>query len=108
MKAVIERQWAASEYKVMVAQRGGKVSAFLRGKLEWVSVPNDERLPDDLGITVSQEMASEMAQAIHIAAIEAGLLPNSERLEGELEATKKHLIDLQKAFNALLSLEQLR
>jgi hypothetical protein len=81
---------------------GGRVSLVAKAKLEWVEVERGVAIPDDTGIIIERHEAAEMARAIYAAAVEAGLLPDSERLAGELQATKRHLADLQKAFEHLL------
>jgi hypothetical protein len=99
MNAIISREWASNQYSLRVKSRWGRVSKYLEGAFEWKSIEDNGEAPK---ILFEEEDAKEIAYAIYLAAIEARLLPDQSKIEGELIATKKHLEDLQKAFNKMV------
>lgn len=104
MRAFIEKDFCAQTYRICVGTYGGKYNSYLKGTIEWVDVLNEpgSKITEGLGLEITVEMLNEILPALRIAAVEAGIIPDQTRLEGELAATKLHLADLQIAFNALV------
>lgn len=62
--------------------------------LEFTEISEHYMLPEPT-LTISMQHAQPLLQSLVNALIKEGIRPDNDRTAGELEATKKHLQDLQ-------------
>lgn len=84
-------------------QQGNRNLLAKQMKLEYTEVPECFMLPEPT-LEISNMHSQEFLQSLVNALIEQGLRPNNDKAAGELEATKKHLKDLQDTMSKLFNL----
>lgn len=106
MRVIIREHFGRPGYGLWIMQENGKNEVLVAKpiELEFGDPKPDAFMLPEPTLYIPYVGAQSFLQSMINALVEQGLSPSNDKTAGELEATKKHLQDLQKQISGLMDL----